>query len=299
MVSVPNVIIPVCTTMDRSKVDHCCSSWQVFDDCALSQPVKDELYKCYPDSKRAHLKTGGNFPYLCRSADVNLHIQVSILFYLFICLFPSLLLLLIFLPCPHSLHSFLPPSIPPSLSLPLSPLPLSHSPFLPPLPPPFPPLPFLSSLLPFFFPSTLPPSPSSFLPPSLLSSFPPFLLSSCYLTDIACFDVPYSDTPASVYGNSLQRYRPQVSHRRRHDGLWSPAVHKRIGDCLVFIIRRGKMNYYSSIHLQRYCDNIKDLLAVWSDCKSQSGWLVFVLELLQTVVRKCSVFRMSCCGKVQ
>ena len=49
---------------------------QVFDDCALSQPVKDELYKCYPNAKRAHLKKGGNFPYLCRSADVNLYLQV-------------------------------------------------------------------------------------------------------------------------------------------------------------------------------------------------------------------------------
>jgi len=51
---------------------------QVFDDCALSQPVKDELYKCYPNAKRAHLKKGGNFPYLCRSADVNLYLQVCV-----------------------------------------------------------------------------------------------------------------------------------------------------------------------------------------------------------------------------
>ncbi|KAK3735173.1 hypothetical protein QZH41_018139, partial [Actinostola sp. cb2023] len=50
----------------------------VFDDCALSQPVKDELYKCYPHAKRAHLKSGGNFPYLCRSTDVNLYLQVII-----------------------------------------------------------------------------------------------------------------------------------------------------------------------------------------------------------------------------
>lgn len=50
----------------------------VFDDCALSQPVKEELYKCYPDAKRAHLKKGGNFPYLCRSADVNLYLQIHL-----------------------------------------------------------------------------------------------------------------------------------------------------------------------------------------------------------------------------
>lgn len=50
----------------------------VFDECAISDPVKNEVYKFYPSSKRAHLKTGGNFPYLCRSAEVNLHIQIHL-----------------------------------------------------------------------------------------------------------------------------------------------------------------------------------------------------------------------------
>jgi len=50
----------------------------VFDACALSDQVKEEVYKCYPNAKRAHLKTGGNFPYLCRSAEVNLHIQLHL-----------------------------------------------------------------------------------------------------------------------------------------------------------------------------------------------------------------------------
>ena len=35
------------------------------------------MYKCYPDSKRAHLKSGGNFPYLARSSEVNLMLQVK------------------------------------------------------------------------------------------------------------------------------------------------------------------------------------------------------------------------------
>lgn len=48
----------------------------VFDESALSSAVRDELYKCYPHAKLAHLKTGGNFPYLSRSAEVNLHLQV-------------------------------------------------------------------------------------------------------------------------------------------------------------------------------------------------------------------------------
>ncbi|CAI8024061.1 Maspardin [Geodia barretti] len=47
----------------------------VFDESALSQRCKEEMYKCYPNAKRAHLKSGGNFPYLSRSGEVNLMIQ--------------------------------------------------------------------------------------------------------------------------------------------------------------------------------------------------------------------------------
>lgn len=54
--------------------------FQVFDQSALSNEAKEEMYKLYPNARRAHLKTGGNFPYLCRSAEVNLYIQVSDLF---------------------------------------------------------------------------------------------------------------------------------------------------------------------------------------------------------------------------
>lgn len=50
----------------------------VFDACAISDEVKEEVYKCYPEAKRAHLKNGGNFPYLCRSAEVNLHLQLHL-----------------------------------------------------------------------------------------------------------------------------------------------------------------------------------------------------------------------------
>lgn len=49
----------------------------VFDEYALSNTVREEVYKCYPRAKLAHLKTGGNFPYLSRSAEVNLHLQVN------------------------------------------------------------------------------------------------------------------------------------------------------------------------------------------------------------------------------
>lgn len=49
---------------------------EVFDQSALSLDAKEDMYKLYPNGRRAHLKTGGNFPYLCRSAEVNLYIQV-------------------------------------------------------------------------------------------------------------------------------------------------------------------------------------------------------------------------------
>ena len=50
----------------------------VFDECAITQEVKDDMYKCYPHARRAHLKTGGNFPYLSRSSEVNLYLEIHL-----------------------------------------------------------------------------------------------------------------------------------------------------------------------------------------------------------------------------
>ncbi|KOX70959.1 Maspardin [Melipona quadrifasciata] len=50
----------------------------VFDEYALSNSVREEVYKCYPNAKLAHLKSGGNFPYLSRAAEVNLHLQIHL-----------------------------------------------------------------------------------------------------------------------------------------------------------------------------------------------------------------------------
>ena len=55
---------------------------QVNDRCALSESVKEELYKCYPEARRAHLKSGGNFPYLSRADEVTLFLQVDTYFFL-------------------------------------------------------------------------------------------------------------------------------------------------------------------------------------------------------------------------
>lgn len=50
----------------------------VYDECALSQEVRDDMYKCYPEGRRAHMKNGGNFPYLCASDEVNLHLEIHL-----------------------------------------------------------------------------------------------------------------------------------------------------------------------------------------------------------------------------
>ncbi|KAI1301544.1 Maspardin [Halotydeus destructor] len=50
----------------------------VFDRCAIGIKVKEEMYKLYPEAKRAHLKSGGNFPYLSRPEEVNMHILIHL-----------------------------------------------------------------------------------------------------------------------------------------------------------------------------------------------------------------------------
>lgn len=48
----------------------------VFDRHIAVQKVRDVLFKMYPDARWAHLKTGGNFPFLSASDEVNLHIMI-------------------------------------------------------------------------------------------------------------------------------------------------------------------------------------------------------------------------------
>ena len=58
--------------------NYCVTIIDVNDDCAIAHPVREDLYRSYPDARMAHLKSGGNFPYLSRSDDVNLHLQVHL-----------------------------------------------------------------------------------------------------------------------------------------------------------------------------------------------------------------------------
>ncbi|KAM7259257.1 hypothetical protein ACFE04_014998 [Oxalis oulophora] len=46
------------------------------DYCAIPQQLKDQLSEKYPGARRAHLKSGGDFPFLLRPDEVNLHSQV-------------------------------------------------------------------------------------------------------------------------------------------------------------------------------------------------------------------------------
>ncbi|KAI9560687.1 hypothetical protein GHT06_011637 [Daphnia sinensis] len=58
---------------------YCITIIDVFDDCAIASPVSEDMYRSYPHASMAHLKNGGNFPYLSRCDEVNLHLQVHLL----------------------------------------------------------------------------------------------------------------------------------------------------------------------------------------------------------------------------
>jgi maspardin len=57
---------------------------KTLDEVAVPEKVRDEIYKYYPDAKFAELKTGGNFPYLSRPDEVNVHLQVTVTLFEFI-----------------------------------------------------------------------------------------------------------------------------------------------------------------------------------------------------------------------
>eukprot|EP00164_Ancoracysta_twista_P002858 GFYU01003805.1.p1 GENE.GFYU01003805.1~~GFYU01003805.1.p1 ORF type:complete len:314 (-),score=51.62 GFYU01003805.1:23-964(-) len=51
---------------------------ETFDRTALPGPLKDAVYRKYPDAKPAQLKTGGDFPFLSRADEINMHITVHL-----------------------------------------------------------------------------------------------------------------------------------------------------------------------------------------------------------------------------
>lgn len=44
----------------------------------IPDKLKHEVYKFYPGSKQALLKDGGDFPFLSRSDEVNMYIEVHL-----------------------------------------------------------------------------------------------------------------------------------------------------------------------------------------------------------------------------
>eukprot|EP01120_Amphizonella_sp_Union-15-10_P002889 TRINITY_DN13184_c0_g1_i1.p1 TRINITY_DN13184_c0_g1~~TRINITY_DN13184_c0_g1_i1.p1 ORF type:complete len:348 (+),score=60.63 TRINITY_DN13184_c0_g1_i1:95-1138(+) len=54
------------------------------DEIATPDQLREGVYKAYPNARRALMKTGGNFPYLSRSEEVNMHLTVHLRRYGFV-----------------------------------------------------------------------------------------------------------------------------------------------------------------------------------------------------------------------
>lgn len=50
----------------------------VYDDDSIPQCARDDMLKSFPYARQAHLKTGGKFPFLSRSSEVNLHLRLHL-----------------------------------------------------------------------------------------------------------------------------------------------------------------------------------------------------------------------------
>jgi len=48
------------------------------DEVAIPENLRSDVYKFYPEAKIAEMKSGGNFPYLSRSDEINMYIQVHL-----------------------------------------------------------------------------------------------------------------------------------------------------------------------------------------------------------------------------
>ena len=51
---------------------------QALDATALTEQARSEAERCYPQARIAHLKTGGNFPFLTRPDETDMFIQVGV-----------------------------------------------------------------------------------------------------------------------------------------------------------------------------------------------------------------------------
>jgi len=69
-----NYIRPQLLKVDNTKI----TIMDTMDDVAVPDKLREEVYKFFPEAKTAHLRSGGNFPYLSRAEDVNLYLQVHL-----------------------------------------------------------------------------------------------------------------------------------------------------------------------------------------------------------------------------
>jgi len=60
--------------LDQGKI----TIMDTLDEVVVPEKVREEVYKYYPNARFAELKTGGNFPYLSRADEVNMHLQVHL-----------------------------------------------------------------------------------------------------------------------------------------------------------------------------------------------------------------------------
>jgi hypothetical protein len=60
--------------LGEPRADHVCtkSAVRAPQVQAITEGVQEEMCKCYPEAKLAHVKNGGNFPYLSRDQEVNM-----------------------------------------------------------------------------------------------------------------------------------------------------------------------------------------------------------------------------------
>jgi len=54
------------------------------DEVSIPQKLRDEVYSVFPEAKIAHIKTGGNFPFLSRSDELNVYIEVCFCSFMFV-----------------------------------------------------------------------------------------------------------------------------------------------------------------------------------------------------------------------
>jgi len=60
--------------LDQSKI----TIIDVLDDVVLPEKLRNEVCEVYPNARKALLKSGGNFPYLSRADEINMHIEVHL-----------------------------------------------------------------------------------------------------------------------------------------------------------------------------------------------------------------------------